>query len=97
MLRAGTGGGKRGITLGRRGFSVISQVGDSVALVRSSEEDVYYRNDSMKSVARRNVLADCERRRRMMGRGSPYKVDMKRKDLGCAARNEYILAGRQVR
>jgi hypothetical protein len=27
---------------------VISQVGDSVALVRSSEEDVYYRIDSMK-------------------------------------------------
>lgn len=37
----------QGITLGHRGHVVISQVEDSVALVRSSEEDVYYRIDSM--------------------------------------------------
>ena len=42
-----TTGVLNGITLGHRGHKVISQVGDSVALVRSSEEDVYYRNDSM--------------------------------------------------
>ncbi|EKG22302.1 Zinc finger CCCH-type protein [Macrophomina phaseolina MS6] len=32
------------------GYRIISQVGDSVALVRSSEEDVYYRNDPMSKV-----------------------------------------------
>jgi len=31
-------------------IKLISQVGDSVALVGDSEEDVYYRSDSMKSV-----------------------------------------------
>jgi len=33
--------------LGIEDITVISQVGDSVALVRSSEEDVYYRIDPM--------------------------------------------------
>src|ERR1700760_5062267 len=31
-------------------IQIISQVVESVALVRDSDEDVYYRNDSMKSV-----------------------------------------------
>ena len=33
-------------------MQVISQVGESVALVRSSEEDVNYRDDSMTVVRR---------------------------------------------
>lgn len=33
--------------MGIEDITVISQVGDSVALVRSSEEDVYYRIDPM--------------------------------------------------
>ena len=41
---------KSNFTLGYRGFQIISQVVESVALVRDSDEDVYYRNDSMKSV-----------------------------------------------
>ena len=40
-------------------MQVISQVGDSVALVRSSEEDVYYRDDSMTVV--RVVVSICIR------------------------------------
>ena len=41
-------------TLGHRGYSVISQVGVSVATVSNSEEDVYYRIDSMK------LWEDCQ-------------------------------------
>jgi hypothetical protein len=33
---------------GTSGLKLINQVGESVAFLRSSEEDVYYRNDSMK-------------------------------------------------
>ena len=47
-------------TLGHRGYSVISQVGVSVATVSNSEEDVYYRIDSMKLWEERS--ADVERK-----------------------------------
>jgi hypothetical protein len=46
-------------TLGYRGFQFISQVVESVALVGDSDEDVYYRNDSMKSARRVSSQWGC--------------------------------------
>lgn len=48
---------EKGFTLGRRGLYFVSQVEDSVARVKSSEEDVYYRNDPMKSVAQGQLVS----------------------------------------
>ena len=39
---------------------VISQVGDSVALVRDSEEDVYYRIDSMTVVCGERIARSAK-------------------------------------
>jgi hypothetical protein len=48
-------------TLGCRGLGFINQDVESVALVRDSDENVYYRNDSMKSIHEISCLIskDC--------------------------------------
>jgi hypothetical protein len=56
-------------TLRHRGHGFISQVVESVALVRDSEMDVYYRNNPMKSCRQ---LAKCGEQ---IGAGPTYKVD----------------------
>ena len=43
-------------------IQVINQVGDSVALVRSSEGDVYYRNDSMTVETLADIRIDSKQR-----------------------------------
>lgn len=84
----------KGITLGHRGYSVISQVGDSVALVRSSEGDVYYRKWFYDCWWR--MISNCSRCMNVGGCFAYSKVDWRKKKLMGASTMLYMLLAAEI-